>query len=299
MRIAVHGRPPYGEPTGALLQVVQKIMAAGHTLQVESTLAQWLQQSCHTQVPQRFDRAIGPTGQSDVLISLGGDGTFLDAVCMVGDKGTPILGINLGRLGFLSNVRLDQVDEALQALAERRYTLEPRTLLELHGAQGFGEKNFALNEVSVHKRDSSSMITVHAYCDDRFVNTYWADGLIVSTATGSTAYSLSCGGPVLHPRCKGLVITPIAPHNLNVRPLMLPEDALIRLIVETRGDKYLVNLDSRGVTLDDSTELVIRRSGFRANLLQPEGSDFLDTLRTKLTWGLDVRSLPPLPKSES
>lgn len=229
-------------------------------------------------------------GRLDVLVSLGGDGSFLDSVDFIGRAPVPMLGINLGRLGFLSNIRLEEVDAALKALVERRYTTEERALLSLEGCPGFDAHDTALNEVTIHKRDGAAMISVHAQLDGRFLNTYWADGLIISTPTGSTAYSLSCGGPILAPDCDAMVITPIAPHNLNVRPFVVPGQSTLTLNVDARGEKYLVNLDSRSVVMRDTPALRIRPANHRVKLVQLEGQDFLDTLRSKLNWGLDVRS---------
>ena len=230
-----------------------------------------------------------------LMVSLGGDGAILETVDRLGRRDIPILGINLGRLGFLSNTRLEELDDCLEALQGGAYELEERALVELGGAEDqLDGHDLALNEVSVHKRDSSSMITVHAYLGERYLNTYWADGLIVATPTGSTAYSLSCGGPLLDPTGRSLVITPIAPHNLTVRPFVVPDHHPVRLFVDSREDNYLVNLDARSITLEGRRELVVRRSEHTVKLVQLPGQDFLDTLRTKLAWGLDVRSTPPV-----
>jgi NAD+ kinase len=229
----------------------------------------------------------------DLFVTLGGDGTLLDAVAMVGDRGIPMLGLNLGRLGYLSIVKLEDTETALKAVMNGRFRTQERSLVQIDGCgDGFGGRNFALNEASVHKRDSSTMLSVQTHIDDRYLNTYWADGLIIATPTGSTAYSLSCGGPLLDPTCNAFVLTPIAAHNLNVRPFVVPDHHEIRLEVDPRGDKYLVNLDSRNVTLEATTELRIHKAPFTLKLIQPEGHDHLDTLRSKLAWGLDLRSGP-------
>lgn len=227
----------------------------------------------------------------EVFFSLGGDGTFLDSVSKVGTTGVPVLGINLGRLGFLSSTREEGTADALAAVRMKRYTIEERGLLVMEG-EGIPEQGpyFALNEVSLHKRDSSSMLAVHASVGDRFLNTYWSDGLIVATPTGSTAYSLSCGGPLLDPACDAMVITPIAPHNLNVRPFVVPGGSTIHLRAEARGDKYLINLDSRSFSMERATNLRVRRADHRVRFIQLPGHDFFNTLRDKLAWGLDVRT---------
>jgi NAD+ kinase len=261
---------------------------------VDRDLARQLQAA---DVPLQADVEVAdnPAEQGiELFFSLGGDGTFLDTVAKVGRSGIPILGINLGRLGFLSSTREEGADVALQAVMDRKFTVESRGLLALEGeGLGAGTPVFALNEVSLHKRDSSSMLAVHCHVNDRFLNTYWSDGLIVSTPTGSTAYSLSCGGPLLDPSCDAMVITPIAPHNLNVRPFVVPGNSVVRLRAEARGDRYLVNHDSQSVAMDRATDLVIRRAEHRLRVVHLEGQDFFNTLRDKLAWGLDVRSSPP------
>lgn len=276
-------------------RVLARMQAFGLEPLLGDDLAAWLRGCGQTVNAGALTRTAGRLKDVEMLLSLGGDGTLLDSVAMVGRAGIPVLGINLGRLGFLSSVPLEGTDAALEAIATGRYTLEERALLQVEGAEDLlGDRNFALNEVSLHKRDSSSMISVHATVGDQFLNTYWADGLIVATPTGSTAYSLSCGGPLLDPRCDSLVITPIAPHNLNVRPFVVPDRYPIRLVAEARGGKTLLNLDSRGVTLDAGTELTVARAPFAVQLVHLEGHDFMNTLRTKLMWGLDLRTAPPL-----
>lgn len=297
MRIGVHGRSMASSQVPAVLHVLERMRAHGLEALLDDDIRAWL--AHHGQAPGggALTRSGGRLKDVDLVLSLGGDGTFLGSVAMVGRAGIPVLGINLGRLGFLSSVTLEETDQALEAIVKGRYTLEERSLLQVEGAPGLGEHNFALNEVSLHKRDNSSMITVHASVGAQFLNTYWADGLIVATPTGSTAYSLSCGGPLLDPRCDAFVITPISPHNLNVRPFVVPDRHPIRLIAEARGGKYLLNLDSRGTILEASTEITVSRAPFSVKLVHLEGHDFMSTLRTKLTWGLDVRSGPPLLRS--
>lgn len=212
----------------------------------------------------------------------------------MGRAEVPILGINLGRLGFLSNVRLDTVEHALASITGGRYLLQERSLLEVTDHQeALGRLNFAMNEVSIHKRESSSMIAVHVHLGADYLNTYWADGLIIATPTGSTAYSLSCGGPILYPTSDVLVINPICPHNLNVRPFVIPDHYTITLRLEARSDRCLMNLDSRSASIDGQSLITVQRAGFTVKMVQLENTDFLDTLRTKLSWGLDVRSGPP------
>lgn len=295
MRIGVHGRSMASSLAPQVADLLKRMDAHGLVPLLDEDITAWLRSNGQEVAAGALTRTAGRLKDIDMVMSLGGDGTFLDSVAMVGRAGIPVLGINLGRLGFLSNIALDSTDMAMESIAKGRFTLEERSLLQVDGAgQALGERNFALNEVSLHKRDSSSMITVHATVGDQFLNTYWADGLIVATPTGSTAYSLSCGGPLLDPRCDALVITPIAPHNLNVRPFVVPDRYPIRLVAEARGGKYLLNLDSRSITLEASTEITVARAPFTVQLVHLEGHDFMSTLRNKLIWGLDVRSGPPL-----
>lgn len=293
MRIGIHGRRLAADTAVAAFKVVSEAVAQGLETVVDNDMVEQMAALGHQLDPaiERMDGKALP--KLDLLLSLGGDGTFLDSVAMTGRSGIPVLGINLGRLGFLSNIRLEGSERAMESIAKGRFTIEERALLQLEGCEGFSQHPYALNEMSLHKRDSSSMLAVHAYVGDRFLNTYWADGLIVATPTGSTAYSLSCGGPLLAPDCDAMVITPISPHNLNVRPFVVRGDSVIRLIVEARSDKYLVNLDSRSTAMDKVTELTLRRADFQARLVHLEGQEFMNILRDKLNWGLDVRSLGP------
>jgi NAD+ kinase len=227
----------------------------------------------------------------DFLFSIGGDGTILGTVTSINDTGTPIIGVNSGRLGFLANTSKDEIKQAIKYLVEGNYRIEQRSLLELNSKSNlFGKFNFALNELTVHKKDSASMMTVHAYVDDLYLNSYWVDGLIVSTPTGSTAYSLSCGGPILAPMSKNMVITPIAPHNLNIRPMVISDNSTIRLKVEGREDTFLATLDSRSEEITAENELVISKAKFTINLVQFPNQDFFSTIRNKLFWGRDKRN---------
>ena len=228
---------------------------------------------------------------SDILLSIGGDGTLLNTITLIRDSGIPVLGINTGRLGFISSVSTDQIDNAINQLLKKEYTLEERTLLQLDtNNQLFGETNFALNEVTVLKKDTSSMIRIHAFLDDEFLNSYWADGLIVATPTGSTGYSLSCGGPIVVPGTENFIIAPIAPHNLNVRPVIVSEDRVLKLKVEDRDELALVALDSRSSAIDPTLELTIRKADFKVNLIKLHSQSFIATIREKLMWGKDKRN---------
>jgi NAD+ kinase len=227
----------------------------------------------------------------DFVISMGGDGTFLDTVCYVGASQIPILGINLGRLGFLAGIRTEEINLAVEALARGAYEIERRTLMHLDSNLPlFNGIPFALNEFTIHKKDTSSMIKIHTYLNGEFLNTYWADGLIVSTPTGSTGYSMSCGGPIVFPQAANFVITAVAPHNLNIRPIVVPDDYVISFEVEGRADSFLCTLDARMETIDHHIQLAIRKENFHVNMVRLNENNFLQTMRTKLYWGMDKRN---------
>lgn len=227
----------------------------------------------------------------DCIMSLGGDGTLLDTVTFVKDSGIPVLGINYGRLGFLANIGREDLHTAVQALINRTYVLDKRTLIHLDSdIPLFDDVHYALNEFTLHKKDSSPMIRIHTYLNGEFLNTYWADGLIVSTPTGSTGYSLSCNGPVVFPDSGSFVITPVSPHNLNIRPIVVPDNNIISFEVEGRTDGFLCTLDSRREIVTKEIQLAVRKEKFCVNLIRLNENNFLQTLRNKLSWGLDKRN---------
>ena len=228
----------------------------------------------------------------DILISIGGDGTILRAITYVGNSGIPILGVNAGRLGFLAKVQKEDIHSFLQIVIDKKYTISERTLLKLETKPENKEIaiNFALNEITVSRKDTTSMITIETSLNDEYLNSYWADGLIISTPTGSTGYSMSCGGPILTPDVKGFVITPIAPHNLNARPLVIPDDTEIKLKVSGREEQYLVSLDSRILYVNNNSELYISKNPFTIKMVEFPEETFLKTLRKKLLWGEDKRN---------
>lgn len=227
----------------------------------------------------------------DLLISIGGDGTLLESVAHIGKTEIPVLGINTGRLGFLATISRDETELALEQVLRKSYQLDKRALLRLETDKGvFGQMNFALNDFTVVKKDTSAMITIHTFIDGEFLNSYWADGIIVSTPTGSTGYSLSCGGPLIFPRSGNFVLTPVSPHNLTVRPIIVSDTSEISFQVEGRSKKFLVTLDSRFATVDNTVKLTIRKADFIVNLIQLEGHHYFKTLRQKLNWGLDIRN---------
>jgi NAD+ kinase len=231
------------------------------------------------------------SGNADMVFSIGGDGTLLDTVAFVRNSGIPVLGINLGRLGFLSSIPRDEIIPAVEKVLSGDYTIEKRTLLKLESDRNlFGEFRYALNDLTVTRKDSTALIVVKVYVDGVFLNSYWADGLIVATPTGSTAYSLSSGGPIVAPGSENFVITPLAPHNLTIRPIVISDKSEISLRVEGRDKQYLVSLDSKTDVIEPGDELRIRRADFSFNLVKIEHKDFYTTIRDKLKWGLDVRN---------
>ncbi len=227
----------------------------------------------------------------DLTLSMGGDGTFIKSVGFIRNSGVPIVGINTGRLGFLANISKDQIAQTMDLIKRKEFEFQKRSLLRIHTEEDlFGDDNFALNEVTFHKKDTASMITVHASLDDKYLNSYWADGLIVATPTGSTAYSLSCGGPIITPGCQVHILTPIAPHNLNVRPMVVPDHMPIKLSLEGRERKYLISLDGNSKNIRQGEEVVITKAEFMINVIKFEDNNFLDTIRNKMLWGIDKRN---------
>ena len=227
----------------------------------------------------------------DCMVSLGGDGTLLDTVTLVRDKNIPVLGINFGRLGFLASLGKENLDAAVRALVDRNYVIDKRTLIHLDAdVPLFGETPYALNEFVIHKRDVSPMIRIHTYLNGEPLNNYWADGLIVATPTGSTGYSLSCNGPLLFPDAGGFIINPVAPHNLNVRPIVVPDDSVISFEVEGRTDQLICTMDSRKEIVDRKVQLAVKKESFKISLIRLQENTFLQTLRDKLAWGLDARN---------
>jgi NAD+ kinase len=291
MRVAIHGLSLKTEFLPILGSLFEKLQSLGISICLTPILDQQLRQisplSPAYQILQRPEDFDG----LDFFLSIGGDGTLLDSVCVVGKKEVPILGLNTGRLGFLANVATDKIGEAIEELAKGNYQIESRILLSLTSSKKlFHGVNFALNEFTIHKMDTSSMITVHTYINGKYLNSYWADGLIVATPTGSTGYSLSCGGPLITPGAKNFVITPVSPHNLNVRPIIVSDEAEISFEIEGRTDKFMISLDSRSTSIASEVKLSVKKEAFSAKLVKLPNYHFFDTLRQKLNWGLDLRN---------
>ncbi len=227
----------------------------------------------------------------DLSFSIGGDGTFMKNVKYVRDSGVPVLGINTGRLGFLANVSRDQIQEAMDLVHKKKYVHQKRSMIKIETEDNiFGDDNIGLNEITLQKKDTSTMITVHAELEGKYLNSYWADGLIVATPSGSTAYSLSCGGPIITPGCQVHILTPIAPHNLNVRPMVVPDHMPIKLSGEGRSRGFLASLDGHSVSVRQGEELFVSKADYMVNVIKFEDNNFLDTIRNKMLWGIDKRN---------
>lgn len=240
--------------------------------------------------PEIFDQFDEVKSQTEMVLSIGGDGTILDSVVMVKESQIPIFGINFGRLGFLASLGKDKVHEAIDAVERGQYMIDKRTLISLQCNKPLFKDSFALNDMTIQRKDQSSMITVNAYLNGEMLTTYWADGIIVATPTGSTGYSLSCGGPILYPTSGNFAITPIAPHNLNVRPMVVSDEVVLSFEVTGRGDSFLCTLDSRFQSIDSTYQLAIKKAPFHAHIVQLTDQSFLSALKSKLSWGMDQRN---------
>jgi NAD+ kinase len=292
MTFAVFGKHVAGPVLTLIQTLVDKLLSVGGPVYFYEPFFRSLEgKITFSAEPVLFSTQGEIHGKADVLLSIGGDGTMLDAVTLVGDSGILLTGINIGKLGFLSSISRQQIISALDAILASDYKLDQRTLLKLETSQAlFNPRNFALNEITVYKAKPMSMLTIRTWVNGDFLNSYWADGLIVATPTGSTAYSLSCTGPIIAPDAESLVITPIASHNLTVRPVVLRDDVEILIRVGDEKSSFFVSMDSRIREVQNPLDLVIRKAGFRINLLRLKDALFFDTLRDKLNWGLDVRN---------
>jgi NAD+ kinase len=293
MNFVIHGRAFKPESKSDVQAIFDELQAHQISSQISSSFGQVLLDA-GIQLPAHstFSKPEEITN-ADFAISLGGDGSFLETLGLVAYKETPILGINFGRLGFLTDIQPTNFKSTMTKLLAHEYTLDERIMVQAEASEPIFESgmNFALNEFAIAKTDTSSMIVIHAYIDGEFLNSYWADGLMVATPTGSTGYNLSCGGPLIMPQSDNFIITPICPHNLFVRPIIVSSQSEIKLKVESRSNNFLVSMDSRAKIVGDHIgEITIRIEKFKAKLVKLDGSDFLSTLREKLSWGKDVRN---------
>jgi NAD+ kinase len=290
MTIAVYARNTPDNNPEYLEQLIQLSSKENFKVTVFKTYLDFLNSSLQEPlVVDTYNNSEELIAKADYVISLGGDGTMLETLEYVRRSGIPVLGVNTGRLGFLAAVYKEDFNKAIQLLIKEKFTLDKRELIELDKTTCFNEVNYALNEFTIHKKESSAMINIDTYVDGVFLNSYFADGLIVSTPTGSTAYSLSCGGPIMMPDSDNFIITPIAPHNLNVRPVVISNNKILSFKVSGRSDSFNVSLDSRSQTIKNQSDLQIKKADFKFNMINLEGQHFFETLRNKLLWGIDKR----------
>jgi NAD+ kinase len=292
MKIAIHGRTLKEESLIFIKDMFDDLNKNNIQVQVSQTLFSSLQK-CGIKIKQPFEpfNSFSTIIDADFLFSIGGDGTLLESLTFIKDKNIPILGINTGRMGFLATVSPSNLHYSIECILNGYYDLDERALVHLESDRDLFEGvNFGLNEFAILKRDTSSMITVHTYIDGEYLNSYWADGIILATPTGSTGYSLSVGGPLVLPQSNNFILSPVSPHNLNVRPLVIPDNKIISFEIEGRSKNFLVSLDSRSRAVDATVQLAVRKETFKARLVRINGYNFLDTLRYKLNWGLDVRN---------
>jgi NAD+ kinase len=292
MNVAIYGRKITRQNSFVFAQIISILKEFGWVPVLEEELKEQLIKKigCGSDCAT-FSSYLDLQSGIDLVFSIGGDGTFIKTVSYIRNSGVPIVGINTGRLGFLANIHPEHIEETLEMVKKKRYQFQERSLLSVTTEDAlFGDDNIALNELTLHKKDTSSMITVHAFLDGNYLNSYWADGLIVGTPTGSTAYNLSCGGPIVTPGCQVHMLTPIAPHNLNVRPMVVPDHMPIKLQVEGRERRYLISLDSTTKSIPQGSEVIVRKADFMINVMKFEDSNFLDTIRNKMSWGMDKRN---------
>lgn len=291
MRVAVHGKEFDRQTAPLIARIFEILVQANAEIYVSSRFRQYLKNPSFKNFSFNLYEPGDSLKEMNFFMSIGGDGTLLESVTHIGPLQIPVLGINTGRLGFLATISKDETEAAINKVIEGDYKLDKRSLLKLETNAGiFNSLTFALNDFTVVKKDTSSMITIHTYIDGEFLNSYWADGIIVATPTGSTGYSLSCGGPLIFPRSGNFVITPVSPHNLTVRPIIVSDNAEISFQIEGRSKRFLVSLDSRIASVDANARLVIKKADFGVHLIQLQGQHYFKTLRQKLNWGLDVRN---------
>ncbi|MDI1355000.1 MAG: NAD kinase [bacterium] len=292
MTIAIYARSSKGNHSGYIEEIYKYLKSEGVDVIIFEPYYHYLKENFDLKLEiNTFSTSEELISQAYYMICLGGDGTMLETLTYIRKSGIPLLGVNTGRLGFLASVNKDDLQKALFLLLHEKFTLDKRELIEISGCDTCFKKNenYALNELTIHKKDSSSMINIDTYIDGMYLNSYFADGLIISTPTGSTAYSLSCGGPIMMPDSDNFIITPIAPHNLTVRPIVISNNKEIRFKVTGRSEDFNVSLDSRSAKLSSGSEIIVKKAKFRINLINLEGQNFFTTLRNKMMWGIDRR----------
>ena len=291
MTVAIYSRSSNHDHSNYIEDIYRLLKDEGVDLIIFEPYYQFIKKTYQFNLSlETFSNSEELIAKASYVISLGGDGTLLETIDLVKKSGVPLLGVNTGRLGFLASVNTNDLKKSIQLLLKEKFTLDKRELIEISGCNNcFGEVNYALNEFTIHKKDSSAMINIDTYIDGVFLNSYFADGLIVATPTGSTAYSLSCGGPIMIPDSDNFIITPIAPHNLTVRPIVISNNKQISFKVSGRSDNFNISLDSRNAQVPTGSEITIKKADFRLNLIALEGQHFFTTLRNKMMWGIDKR----------
>ncbi len=292
MKLAIYGRVFESDQKEDIQRLLKELEANDITFSIYRDFYDQIQpEISFVKQPQLFHSSHELDDSFECMISLGGDGTLLDTVTLVQNKQIPLLGVNFGRLGFLASIGRKEMETVVASLKNHTFVEDERTLIHLNSnIPLFGDTPYGLNEFAIHKMDTSSMIKIHTYLNGEFLNTYWADGLIVATPTGSTGYSLSCNGPVVFPESGSFVITPVAPHNLNVRPIVVPDNNVISFEIEGRADSFLCTLDSRKEIVQKNVQLAVKKEDFTISLVRLNENNFLQTLRNKLSWGLDRRN---------
>ncbi|MEM9141795.1 MAG: NAD kinase [Bacteroidota bacterium] len=293
MKVAIYGQTYQDSTTGLVQELLEELVQASAEVFFEQGFHSFLSQALDLGRFGTFTLSIGLDSSFDMFVSFGGDGSILRATAYVRDLGIPIVGVNTGRLGFLSTFKKEDVRKVVREFRKGDYRIVERSLVALgpdSDIPEFNTLNFALNEITVSRKDTTSMITIETHLDGEYLTSYWADGLIVSTPTGSTGYSLSCGGPVIVPTARSLVLTPIAPHNLNARPLVISDETVIRLRVSGREENHLVSLDSRIASVENGKQITVQKADFTIKMIEYTSESFLKTLRNKLLWGEDRRN---------
>jgi len=294
MKIAIYGYSSNQEAQYYAVDLLKYLHAKNADIYIETTFSNTIKSTLTTNTPHKtFDSYKDLNSSFDLLFTVGGDGTLLRSITYVRDSNIPVIGINVGRLGFLATVKKEEIKDAVDAIYAKDFIIKERSLLSVKTStkiEELSDINFALNEVTLSRKDTASMITIETYLDDEYLTSYWADGLITSTPTGSTGYSLSCGGPVITPQAKSFVLTPVAPHNLNARPLVIPESTKIKMCITGRGDEFFLSLDSRIAIINHETEVFIEKAPFTLKMIELKNHSFINTLREKLLWGEDTRN---------
>jgi len=293
MKVALYSHTYKEDTLEYVVELLDELHKENAEVWIEADFYNFLSENRASKTYDTFSDTVGLDDSFDMFVSFGGDGTILRATTFVRNLGIPIVGVNTGRLGFLSTIDKEEVRKVVQEFKNGKYAIIERSLVEVDAESnipGLNGLNFALNEIAVSRKDTTSMITVETYLNGEYLTSYWADGLIISTPTGSTGYSLSCGGPVIVPTVKSLILTPIAPHNLNARPLVISDDTLIRLKVSGREENHLISLDSRIASVENGKEIIIKKADFVINMVEYASESFLKTIRNKLLWGEDRRN---------